>query len=64
MNIWVMKRMIQPGVSQATFALELERKRFRTDSARSIGIEAPRDRAGTFEPVMAEKRQGRLGEAR
>ena len=56
--------MIKPGVSQATFALELERKRFRTDSARSIGIEAPRDRAGTFEPVIAEKRQGRLGEAR
>ena len=58
------KRMIQPGVIPATFALELERKRFRTDSARSIGIEASRDRAGTFERVIAGKRQGRLGEAR
>ena len=33
-----------------------------TDSVGSIGIEVPRDRAGTFEPVIVKKRQRRLGE--
>jgi len=33
-----------------------------TDSVGSIGIGVPRDRAGTFEPVIVKKRQRRLGE--
>ncbi len=33
-----------------------------TDSVGSIGIEVPRDRAGTFEPQIVKKRQRRLGE--
>jgi len=56
------EKIIQSGVGRATFVMELERKRLPTDSARTIGIEVPRDRAGTCEPVVAGKRQRRLGE--
>jgi|AntAceMinimDraft_13_1070369.scaffolds.fasta_scaffold52755_1 transposase-like protein len=33
-----------------------------TDSVGSVEIDVPRDRGGTFEPVIAGKRQRRLGE--
>ena len=59
-----MKRMIQPGVRCGNIRNGIREKTFLTDSARSIGIQVPRDRARTFEPVIAGKRQRRLGEAR
>jgi putative transposase len=31
-----------------------------TDAAGEVTIEVPRDRAGTFEPVIVKKRQRRL----
>ena len=57
-----MERMIQSGVRCGNIRNGTREKTLLTDSARSIGIEVPRDRAGTFEPVIAGKRQRRLGE--
>jgi len=57
-----MERMIQSGVRCGNIRNGTREKTILTDSARSIGIEVPRDRAGTFEPVIAGKRQHRLGE--
>jgi putative transposase len=37
-------------------------KALRSDSARSTGIDMPRDRVGTFESVIAGELQRRLGE--
>ncbi len=34
----------------------------RTDAAGKVDIEVPRDRAGTFEPVIVKKRQRRLND--
>jgi putative transposase len=33
-----------------------------TDAAGEVQIEVPRDRAGTFEPVIVKKRQRRLSD--
>ena len=57
-----MKRMIHSGVGCGNIGNGTREKTIPTDSVGSIGIEVPRDRAGTFEPVIAGKRQRRLGE--
>ena len=57
-----MKRMIHSGVGCGNIRNGTQEKTILTDSARSIGIEVPRDRAGTFEPVIVGTRQRRLGE--
>ena len=52
-----MKRMIQPGVRCGNIRNGTGEKTILTDSVGSIGIGVPRDRAGTFEPVIVKNRQ-------
>jgi putative transposase len=60
--MWVMEGMIQSCVRCGNIRNGTREKTILPDSARSIGIEVPRDCAGTCEPVIAGKRQRRLGE--